>query len=65
MRGALPFLLSAVIPSDLAKMMSEPLQAFMAGNQTLVAEIKPETPIPLVELAGAANLDPMDLPGAL
>jgi hypothetical protein len=62
MRGALPFLLSAVIPSDLAKMVSEPLQAFLAGNQTLVAEIKPEKPIPLVELAGAANLDPMDLP---
>ncbi|HEX2255592.1 MAG TPA: hypothetical protein VHG92_02625 [Afifellaceae bacterium] len=65
MRGALPFLLSAVIPSDLAKLVSEPLQNFLAGNQTLVAEIKPAKPIPVTELAGAANLDPSDIPALL
>ena len=62
MRGALPFLLSAAIPSDLAKMISEPLQAFMAGSQTLVAEMKPATPVPLLDIVGAANMSPMDLP---
>jgi len=65
MRGALPFLLSAVIPSDLAKLVTEPLQNFLAGHQTLVAEMEPAEPIPMADLAGAANLDPMDIPALL
>ena len=43
-------------------MISEPLQAFMAGGQTLVAEMKPATPVPLLDIVGAANMSPMGLP---
>ena len=39
MRGALPFLLSTVIPADLARTISPPLQAFLGGGQTLIADL--------------------------
>jgi hypothetical protein len=64
LRGALPFLLSAAVPQDLTKLLSEPLQSFMAGGQTLVAEIAPPAPIPLHEVIAAAE-DPMSLPSRL
>jgi hypothetical protein len=65
MRGALPFLLSAVLPPEITKLLSEPLQTFLGGGQTLVAEIAPPQPIPLNELMGTANLDPMTIPGVI
>jgi hypothetical protein len=65
MRGALPFLLSAAVPADIAKLLTKPLQDFMAGGQTLVAEISPPSPIPLGELAKASEGDPMALPSKL
>jgi hypothetical protein len=64
LRGALPFLLSAAIPANLSKLLSAPLQAFMAGGQTLIAEIAPPVPIPLPEIAAGAA-DPMTLPERL
>ncbi len=39
MRAALPFIISAVIPPELAKRLSPPLQGFMAGGQTLSADV--------------------------
>ena len=60
MRGALPFLLSAALPADISKLISAPLQAFMAGGQRLVAEITPAAPVPLTELAAGFG-DPMGL----
>jgi hypothetical protein len=65
MRGALPFLLSAAVPPDINKLLSEPLQTFLGGGQTLVAEIAPPQPIPLIDLMNAANLDPMQIPGVV
>jgi hypothetical protein len=58
MRGALPFLLSAAVPPEITKLLSAPLQEFLAGGQTLVAEIAPAEPIPLPELAQAKETDP-------
>lgn len=60
MRGALPFLLSAALPAELSKLVSPPLQAFMAGGQTLIAEIAPAAPLPILELAAGAE-DPLAL----
>jgi hypothetical protein len=65
MRGALPFLLSAALPTDLSKLVSGPLQAFLAGGQSLIAEINPAEPIPLPNLVAAASADPMKLPTVL
>jgi hypothetical protein len=65
MRGALPFLLSAALPGELSKLFSKPLQEFLAGGQTLVAEIAPAEPIPLPNLVAAASGDPMKLPTVL
>jgi len=65
MRGALPFLLSAAVPAELSRLLSGPLQSFLAGGQTLVAEIAPPRPIPLPELAAAAEGDPMTIPTRL
>jgi hypothetical protein len=60
MRGALPFLLSAALPADTSKLISAPLQAFMAGGQKIVAELTPATPVPLLELAAGVG-DPIGL----
>ena len=65
MRGALPFLLSAATPPEISKLLTEPMQAFMEGGQTLIAEIAPPAPIPLPELVAAASRDPMQLPSFL
>lgn len=64
LRGALPFLLSAAVPANLTKLLSAPLQAFMAGGQTLIAEIAPLAPIPLTDIVAGMN-DPMALPERL
>jgi len=64
MRAALPFMISAVIPPDLAKRFAPALQAFMAGGQTLIADVTPPSPIGLMELVAAAD-DPMALPDKL
>ena len=64
LRGALPFLLSAAVPANLSKLLSAPLQAFMAGGQTLVAEIAPPAPIPLTDIAEGIS-EPMALPERL
>jgi hypothetical protein len=65
MRSALPFLLSAAVPAELSKLLSQPLQAFLEGGKTLVAEIVPPQPIPLPELVAAGSRDPMALPSFL
>ncbi len=65
MRGALPFLLSAAVPAALSKLLSAPLQQFLAGGQTLIAELAPPQPIPIPELLEAAQGDPMTLPSRL
>jgi hypothetical protein len=65
MRGALPFLLSAAVPAELSKLLSAPLQQFLAGGQTLVAEIAPPQPMPVPELIKAAEGDPLSLPTRL
>ncbi len=64
MRAALPFLISAVIPAELARRIAPPLQGFMAGGQTLFANVTPPTPLPLLDLATAAR-DPLTLPDKL
>jgi hypothetical protein len=65
MRGALPFLLSAAVPAEISKLLSAPLQQFLAGGQTLVAEIAPPQPMPVPELIKAAESDPLSLPTRL
>ena len=64
MRAALPFIISAVIPAALAQRIAPPLQSFMAGGQTLFADVTPPSPIGIPELLGAAN-DPLTLPDKL
>jgi hypothetical protein len=64
MRSALPFLLSAVLPADLAKRFAPPIQDFMAGSQTLSAIIAPPAPIAVLQLATMAD-DPLSLPDKL
>ena len=61
MRGALPFLLSAAVPAEISKLLSAPLQAFLGGGQSLVAEIAPAAPVPLPEIAALAQSDPKAL----
>jgi hypothetical protein len=65
MRGALPFLLSTVIPAELARTITPPLQEFMDGGKTLVAEFTPDPPISVVEIIAAAQGDPTLLPDLL
>ncbi len=64
MRAALPFIISAAAPADIAKLVTEPLQAFMAGGQQLLAKIAPPTPLGLLDLMAAAQ-NPMALPEKL
>jgi len=64
MRAALPFLISAVIPAELAKRIAPPLQAFMAGGQTLFANVTPPSPLGVLDLMDAAN-EPLTLPDKL
>jgi hypothetical protein len=65
MRGALPFLLSTVIPAALAQQITPPLQEFMDGGKTLVAEFAPVAPVPIVEIVAAGEADPTTLPDLL
>ena len=65
MRGALPFLLSTVVPADLAKAISPPLQEFIGGGKTLIADFVPAAPLPILELIAAAESDPTSLPTLL
>jgi hypothetical protein len=64
LRAALPFLVATVAPAEFASMVSGPLQAFMAGGQTLVAEIAPPQPALLMDLISAAA-DPFALADSL
>jgi hypothetical protein len=65
MRGALPFLISAALNADLAKLVSAPIQAFLAGNQTLTVDAKPAAPIPVPALTETIQKDPMSVPSLL
>jgi hypothetical protein len=64
MRAALPFIISAVIPVELAKRLAPPLQGFMAGGQTLFADVAPASPLGILDLMAAAS-DPLTLPDRL
>ena len=65
MRGALPFLLSAALNADLSRLLITPLQAFLAGGQTLVVEARPAAPVPLPALNEAIEGAPLTLPSLL
>ena len=45
MRAALPFIISAAVPAEIAKLVTEPLQAFLAGGQTILADAAPPAPL--------------------
>ncbi len=64
MRAALPFLISAVIPMELANRLAPALQSFMAGGQTLLANVTPPAPLGIMDLMAAAN-NPLGLPDLL
>ncbi len=64
MRAALPFIISAAVPAELAKLLTEPLQKFLAGGQMLFADAAPPTPLGVMDLMAAAA-DPMGLPNLL
>jgi hypothetical protein len=64
MRAALPFILSAALPPKIVKLLTAPLQEFLAGGRSLVAEIGPPTPLTLANLLAAAE-DVMALPERL
>ena len=38
MRAALPFIISAAVPAEVAKLVTAPLQAFLGGGQKLLAD---------------------------
>ena len=64
MKAALPFLISAAVPAEIAKLITDPVQAFLAGGQRLDAVAVPPTPLGIMDLVGAAE-DPMTLPDML
>lgn len=64
MRAALPFIISAAMPAEVAKLLTEPLQKFLAGGQRLLADVAPSAPLRLADLMQGAA-DPMVLPGLL
>jgi len=64
MKAALPFLISAAVPAEIAKLVTNPVQAFLAGGQRLDAVAEPPTPLGVMDLVGAAE-DPMTLPDML
>jgi hypothetical protein len=61
MQGALPFLLSAVLPAEMSRLLIEPLQAFLGGGKSLVFRAEPAAALPLSSIAGTAEKNPMDL----
>ncbi len=64
MRAALPFLISAAMPPAITKLLAKPLQQFLSGRQTLIAEINPATPLNMTELFAETD-DPLALPERL
>jgi len=64
MKAALPFLISAAVPAEISKLITGPLQAFLAGRQRLLAVVAPPAPLGVMDLAGAAE-DPTTLPDLL
>jgi hypothetical protein len=64
MRAAFPFLMSAALPPALSKLLSKPMQGFLAGGQMLVAEIMPAEPLNISEFFAATD-DPLALPEVL
>jgi hypothetical protein len=64
MRAAFPFLISAALPPALSKLLSKPMQGFLAGGQMLVAEIMPAEPLNISEFFAATD-DPLALPEVL
>ncbi len=64
MQAALPFLISAAMPPAITKLLAKPLQQFLAGGQTLIAEIVPPAPLNVTEFLAKAD-DPLALPDRL
>ena len=64
MRAALPFLISAAMPPAITKLLAKPLQQFLTGGQTLIADINPAAPLNLTEMLAEAG-DPLALPDRL
>jgi hypothetical protein len=64
MKAALPFLISAAVPAEIAKLVTAPVQAFLAGGQRIDAVVAPPTPLGVMDLVGATE-DPMTLPDML
>ena len=64
MRAALPFIISAAVPADVAKLVTPPLQAFLAGGQRIFADAAPPAPLRILDLMQAAA-DPIALPNLL
>lgn len=64
-RGAIPFMLSTALPEALASMVGEPLQAYLGGGRTLIAEISPAEPVSLLTLMNEQALDPAETAGRL
>jgi hypothetical protein len=64
MRAAFPFLMSAALPPPLINLLTAPVQEFLGGGRTLVAQIMPDRPLKVTELSAAAE-DPLALPDLL
>lgn len=64
MRAALPFLISAAMPPAITRLLAKPLQQFLAGRQTLIAEIEPPAPLNVTEFLEETD-DPLELPDRL
>jgi predicted ester cyclase len=64
MRAAFPFLMSAALPPPLINLLTAPVQEFLGGGRTLIAEIMPDRPLKVMELSAAAE-DPLSLPDLL
>jgi hypothetical protein len=64
MRAALPFIISAAVPAEVANLVTKPLQAFLAGGQRILADASPAAPLRVIDLMQAAA-DPMALPTLL
>lgn len=64
MRAALPFIISAALPAEVAKLITTPLQAFLGGGQRLLAVVAPPAPITIPALMQSVD-DPLALPNLL
>ena len=64
MRAAFPFLMSAALPPPLINLLTAPVQEFLGGGRTLIAEIMPDQPLKVMDITKAAE-DPMALPDLL